>query len=274
MPMDILRSTGTALDAILAYKLQEVARARAETSLSVLENRAHAAPLARGFAAALDAVAANGENALICELKRKSPSAGEILPGANPVAIAREYEAGGAACLSVLTDTPSFGGRLEDLVAIRDAVGLPLLRKDFMVDPWQVMEARAHGADAILVILAAVDDGLARALCDTAQAYGMDVLAEVHDAHEMVRALKLPVTLIGVNNRNLKTMTTDLAVTETLSPLVPGNMALVAESGVSGEEDIQRLRQAGARRFLIGESLMKQDDRPAAVQRLRQAGSN
>lgn len=272
--MDILRSTGTALDAILAYKLKEVARAKAETSLSVLENRAHAAPPPRGFAAGLDRVVASGENALICELKRKSPSAGAILPDADPVAIAREYEAGGAACLSILTDTPSFGGQLQDLVAIRQAVNLPLLRKDFMVDPWQVIEARAHGADAILVILAAVDDDLAGALCDTAHAYGMDVLAEVHDAHELERALKLPVTLLGVNNRNLKTMTTDLAVTETLSPLVPANMALVAESGVSSQEDIQRLRNAGARRFLIGESLMKQHDRPAAVLRLRQAGSN
>lgn len=272
--MDILRSTGTALDAILGYKLEEVARAKAETSLSDMEDRAHAAPAPRGFAAALDTVAASGENALICELKRKSPSAGEILPGADPVAIAGEYEAGGAACLSILTDTPSFGGRLQDLVSIRGAVNLPILRKDFMVDPWQVIEARAHGADAILVILAAVDDGLARALCDTAHEYDMDVLAEVHDALEMERALALPVTLLGVNNRNLKTMTTDLAVTEALSPLVPGNMALVAESGISNEDDIERLRRAGARRFLIGESLMKQDNRPVAVRRLRRAGSN
>ncbi|MEO0784518.1 MAG: indole-3-glycerol phosphate synthase TrpC [Pseudomonadota bacterium] len=271
--MDILRSTGTALDAILAYKIEEVAQAKSATPLSLLKTRAAAAPHPRGFAASLDTVAATGENALICELKRKSPSAGEILPGANPAQIASEYEAGGAACLSVLTDGPSFGGSLSDLEAIRNAVALPLLRKDFMVDPWQVIEARAHGADAILVIMAAVDDGLAHALCDAALEYGMDVLAEVHDASELDRARALPVSLLGINNRNLKTMTTDLVVTESLAPMVPPDMALVAESGVSTPQDILRLRDAGARRFLIGESLMKRSDRVEAVQALRKAGT-
>ncbi|MEO1474344.1 MAG: indole-3-glycerol phosphate synthase TrpC [Pseudomonadota bacterium] len=272
--MDILRSTGTALDTILTYKLDEVARAKSATPLSLLKTQAESAPHPRGFVASLDTVAATGENALICELKRKSPSAGEILPGADPVAIATEYEAGGAACLSILTDGPSFGGNLEDLEAIRTAVALPLLRKDFMVDPWQVIEARAHGADAILVILAAVDDALAYALCDTAIEYGMDILAEVHNAHELHRARALPVRLMGVNNRNLKTMTTDLVVTETLAPLIPPDMALVSESGVADEADIIRLRDTGARRFLVGESLMKQPSRADTVQTLRKAGTN
>jgi len=271
--MDILRSTGTALDRILEYKLAEVAEAKVATPLSLLKARAEAAPHPRGFIASLDTVAATGENALICELKRKSPSAGEILPGADPVAIAGEYEAGGAACLSILTDGPSFGGSLSDLEAIRGAVALPLLRKDFMVDPWQVIEARAAGADAILVILAAVDDALAHALCDAAMALGMDVLAEVHDASELDRARALPVRLLGINNRNLKTMTTDLVVTETLAPMVPPDMSLVAESGVSTPGDIIRLREAGARRFLIGESLMKKDKRSNAVADLRRAGT-
>ncbi|MEM1150156.1 MAG: indole-3-glycerol phosphate synthase TrpC [Pseudomonadota bacterium] len=272
--MDILRGTGTALDAILHYKLEEVAERKSETARLTLEERAEAAGRPRGFAAALTRVAEDGENALICELKRRSPSAGEILPGADPVAIAQDYEAGGAACLSILTDGPSFGGSLEDLTAIRDAVALPLLRKDFMVDPWQVVEARAHGADAILVILAAVDDALALALCEQAKHYQMDVLVEVHDAHELDRALALPAELIGVNNRNLKTMTTDLAVTEALAPRVPETLSLVSESGVSSEADIIRLRTCGPRRFLIGESLMKQSDRKSAVKRLRLAGNN
>lgn len=263
----------TALDAIISYKIDEVARRKTEIRLSLLEARAQAAPHPRGFAASLAAVAASGENALICELKRKSPSAGEILPGADPIAIAAEYEAGGAACLSILTDGPSFGGSLADLDAARTAVALPLLRKDFMIDPWQVVEARAHGADAVLVILAAVDDVLAGELCAAAAIYGMDVLAEVHDCAELDRALRLPTDLIGVNNRNLKTMTTDLGVTEALAPRLPAGRALVSESGISQPADVERLRETGARRFLIGESLMKQVDRRAAVSALRRAGT-
>ncbi len=263
----------TALDTIIAYKRVEVEQRREAIAPSVLRARAQGAPYPRGFAAALNTIAATGENALICELKRKSPSAGEILPGADPVEIARQYEAGGAACLSVLTDGPSFGGSLDDLVAIRHGVALPVLRKDFMVDPWQVLEARAHGADAVLVIMAAVDDRLARALCEAAGEWGMDVLVEVHDARELDRALALPSALVGINNRNLATMTTDLGVTETLARAVPGDVALVSESGVRDAPDIIRLRETGARRFLIGESLMKQTNREHAVSQLRLAGT-
>lgn len=263
----------TALDRIIAYKRDEVAASKAATSARTLQDRAAAAPHPRGFAAALSAVAASGDNALICELKRKSPSAGDILPGADPVDIATEYELGGAACLSVLTDGPSFGGSLRDLDTIREAVALPILRKDFMIDPWQVIEARAHGADAILVIMAAVEDGMARSLTEVALAHGMDVLVEVHDQTELERAFDLPATLLGINNRNLKTMTTDLSVTEALSRLVPDSKDIISESGVSTPDDIIRLRGAGAQRFLIGESLMKQDNRKNAVEQLRKAGT-
>ena len=263
----------TALDQIISYKHEEVAARKAATPPRWLQDRAAAAPIPRGFAAALSVVAASGANGLICELKRKSPSAGDILPGADPVSIAVDYEAGGAACLSVLTDGPSFGGSLRDLDAIRDAVALPILRKDFMIDPWQVIEARAHGADAILVIMAALDDAMARELTDVALAHGMDVLVEVHDRAELERALDLPATLFGINNRNLKTMVTDLAVTETLAPLLPAGKALVSESGVSTPSDIVRLRETGAQRFLIGECLMKQDDRRGAVAALKNAGT-
>lgn len=263
----------TVLDDILTYKREEVAARKAEMSAGQMAARASAAPAPRGFAAALDAVAATGENALICELKRKSPSAGHILPGADPLAIAREYEAGGAACLSVLTDGPSFGGSLADLDAVRQATSLPLLRKDFMVDPWQVLEARAHGADAVLVIMAALDDALAQEIAQAALGHAMDVLVEVHDAGELERARRLPSGLIGVNNRNLRTMTTDLAVTETLAPHLPAGASLVAESGVRTPADISRLRRSGARRFLIGESLMSQADRAGAVNALRMAGT-
>ncbi|NBC19819.1 MAG: indole-3-glycerol phosphate synthase TrpC [Alphaproteobacteria bacterium] len=261
----------TALDRIISYKREEVSARKAGCPLAELEARAADRPPPRGFAAALDRVAMAGENALICELKRRSPSAGEILPGADPVEIARQYEAGGAACLSVLTDGPSFGGTLGDLDAIAAAVGLPLLRKDFMVDPWQVHEARAHGADAILVIMAAVNDAQAGLLVTLAVDLGMDVLVEVHDKDELGRALALPAGLVGINNRNLRTMTTDLAVTEALAPCLPAGRALVSESGVKTPADIIRLQAAGARRFLIGESLMTQTDREQAVAELRQA---
>ncbi|KCZ94388.1 indole-3-glycerol phosphate synthase TrpC [Hyphomonas johnsonii] len=262
----------TALDHIIAYKHDEVAALKRAETLDSLTRRAEAAGPVRGFAAAMDRIAATGENALICELKRKSPSAGEILPGADPVAIAGEYEAGGAACLSVLTDGPSFGGSLADFTAIRNAVSLPMLRKDFLVDPIQVAEARAYGADCILVILAAVDDSLARELSDCATGFGMDVLVETHDESELARALELPSPLIGINNRNLKRMITDLATTERLAPLVPGDRHIIAESGISTPEHVQRLRNVGARRFLIGESLMKVNTgRETAVTRLRRA---
>ncbi len=261
----------TALDNIIAYKHDEVAdlkQARSEQDL-LSEAEMQAAP--RGFAARLTSIASADENALICEMKRKSPSAGEILPGADPREIAAQYEAGGAACLSVLTDGPSFGGSLEDFAAIRSAVALPMLRKDFMIDPIQVIEARAHGADAILVILSSTDDALALALIQTAQDLGMDALIETHDAAEIERALRLPSPLIGINNRNLKIMQTDLATSERLAPLIPADRDYISESGISEPADISRLRKTGARRFLIGESLMKRADRSEHVRALRSA---
>lgn len=261
----------TALDRIIDYKHGEVAdlkRQRSEQDFIALAGD-QAPP--RGFATRLSAIANSDENALICEMKRKSPSAGDILPGANPADIAAQYEQGGAACLSVLTDGPSFGGSLEDFSAIRRAVSLPMLRKDFMIDTIQVAEARAHGADAVLVILSCTDDALALDLTQAALDLGMDALIETHDADEIERALKLPSPLIGINNRDLKIMQTDLATSERLSQLIPEDRHFVSESGISEPEDISRLRKTGARRFLIGESLMKRADRMAHVQTLRQA---
>lgn len=260
-----------ALTPILAYKHDEVAALKARTSLDALHARAQTQAAPRGFATALTATAARGDNALICELKRKSPSAGEILPGADPVEIAREYETGGATCLSILTDGPSFGGALSDLEAIRAGVSLPLLRKDFMVDPIQIVEARAHGADAILIIMAALTDDQAHEFEDTAHALNMDALIEVHNEAELERALKLKSSLLGINNRDLTRMVTDLSVTERLSPLIPAEKHLVSESGVKTPADISRLRKTGAKRFLIGESLMKQVKRAESVRALTSA---
>ena len=264
----------TALDLIIDYKRDEVAALKRAESFASLARAASETSPVRGFAAAMSAIAASDENALICELKRKSPSAGEILPGADPVAIASEYEAGGAACLSILTDGPSFGGSLADFAAIRGAVSLPMLRKDFLIDPIQVAESRAHGADCILIILSAVDDALAAELHDAATGFGMDVLIETHDEAELERALRLASPLIGINNRDLKRMVTDLSTTERLAPRVPAGRHIIAESGISIPEHIIRLRATGARRFLIGESLMKMNDRrKTAVTALRQACS-
>ncbi|MEM7458159.1 MAG: indole-3-glycerol phosphate synthase TrpC [Pseudomonadota bacterium] len=261
----------TALDRIIAYKQDEVATLKqAQTEQDFLSRAGDQSP-PRGFAARLSEIAALDENALICEMKRKSPSAGEILPDAVPSEIAAQYERGGAACLSVLTDGPSFGGSLEDFSAIRRAVSLPMLRKDFMIDTIQVAEARAHGADAVLVILSCTDDALALDLTQAALDLGMDVLIETHDAAEIDRALKLPSPLIGINNRDLKIMQTDLATSEHLSQLLPDDRQFVSESGISEPEDIIRLRKIGAHRFLIGESLMKRPDRMQHVQTLRQA---
>ena len=262
----------TALDRIIAYKKDEVRALKAARSLSSLEAAAHSASPVRGFARALDTVADAGRNALICEIKRKSPSAGEILPGADPVEIARDYERGGAACLSVLTDMPSFGGTLEDFEAIRAAVAMPMLRKDFMIDPMQIVESRAYGADCILIIMSAVGDGLAKELHDCATGLGMDVLIETHDEAELERALRLPSPLIGVNNRDLKKMVTDLTTTERLAPMLPPGRQLISESGIADPESIRRLRKVGSRRFLIGEWLMKQGAlRSQQVERLKLA---
>ncbi|WOR16088.1 indole-3-glycerol phosphate synthase TrpC [Hyphomonas sp. FCG-A18] len=261
----------TALDKIIEYKRDEVAALKRARSTSDLLAAAHAQDVPRGFAAALSHVVETGENALICEMKRKSPSAGEILPGADPSEIAVQYETGGAACLSVLTDGPSFGGSPADFATIRNAVSIPMLRKDFMIDTAQVVEARAMGADAVLVILSCADDALALDLIQTAIDLGMDSLIETHDEVEVERALALPSSLIGVNNRDLKIMKTDLATSERLAPMIPAGRDFISESGISDPEDIVRLRECGARRFLIGESLMKRTDRQAHVARLRSA---
>ncbi len=263
----------TALDSIIAYKKTEVDRLKALWTVSGLLDAAKAMPPPRGFAAAMGEIVVRNENALICELKRKSPSAGEILPGADPVEIALDYEAGGAACLSVLTDGPSFGGSLDDFSAIRQAVRLPMLRKDFMIDPIQIAESRAHGADCILVIMAAVDDAVAADLTAMALSLKMDVLVEIHDEAELERALGLPTPLIGVNNRDLKRMVTDLATSERLAPSVPPGRVMISESGLSEPADLARLRSFGICRFLIGESLMRQGKmRRQTVHDLRMAG--
>ncbi|RYG31929.1 MAG: indole-3-glycerol phosphate synthase TrpC [Burkholderiales bacterium] len=248
------------LKAIIAYKYDEVAKLKQQRSLDSLEADAKAASKPRGFADALLRIAAEDGNALICEVKRKSPSAGDISPGRDQIAVARDYEIGGAACISVLTDGPSFGGSLNDMISVRDAISLPVLRKDFMVDPIQVIEARAAGADAILIIMAAVDDALAGELHATADRLGMSVLLEAHDEAELVRALGLPSPLLGVNNRDLRTFTTDLAVTERLADILPPGKLLISESGVRSAADISRLRTCGARGFLIGETLMRAEN--------------
>lgn len=261
----------TALDRILEYKADEVRSLKQEHTFSSLHADAKAQSVPRGFAAALSAIANSDANALICEIKRKSPSAGDILAGANAADIALDYQVGGAACLSVLTDGPSFGGTLADFADIRAAVTLPMLRKDFMIDPLQIVESRAHGADCILIILSAVDDACARELYHAAHDLGMDVLLETHDEAELERALRLPSPLIGVNNRDLKRMVTDLGTSERLAPLLPPERHAISESGISDPAHVQRLRSFGIRRFLIGESLMKRGDRSDFTKALRNA---
>ena len=258
------------LKTIIDYKRDEVAKLKRERSIDALEADAKIASKPRGFAEALLAIAKADGNALICEVKRKSPSAGDISPGRDQVAVARDYEAGGAACISVLTDGPSFGGSLEDMVSVRSAISIPVLRKDFMIDPIQVVEARAAGADAILIIMAAVDDALANELHATADQLGMSVLLEAHDEAELVRALGLPSPLMGVNNRDLRTFTTDLGVTERLADMTPPSKLLISESGVRTASDIARLRLCGARGFLVGESLMRAENPVESVRSLAQ----
>ena len=258
------------LSRIAAYKRDEVAARRAKISDTELDFRVETQGPPRGFAASLRARAnaSPAGLALIAEIKKASPSKGVIREDFDPPALAQAYEDGGATCLSVLTDGPSFQGDDAYLVAARGAIQLPALRKEFLVDPWQVAESRALGADAILVILAMVDDALAAQLILQAGRYGMDALVEVHDADEMRRAASLGADLIGINNRDLKTFVVDLAVTESLIPLAPSHALLVTESGIFTPEDVRRLRAAGASAMLVGEGLMRQDDVADATRRL------
>jgi indole-3-glycerol phosphate synthase len=253
---------------ICAEKRAHVSHAKATRSQAQLLADISQAPPARKFAAALERHLGEGRYGLIAEIKKASPSAGLIRDDFEPRALARAYAVGGASCLSVLTDAPYFQGSDEDLKAARESVGLPVLRKDFILDSYQVLESRLIGADCILLIMAALSDAEAAELAAAATELGLDVLAEIHDATELDRALRLPVRLIGINNRDLKTLETDLRTAETLAPEVPGDRIVVAESGIRRTADLDRLAAAGARCFLVGESLLREPDVSAATRRL------
>lgn len=257
----------TILDEIIAYKKDEVAKAKAATTLSALEALARETAPPRGFEDALRK-RADESFALIAEIKKASPSKGLIRANFDPAALAAAYEKGGATCLSVLTDFPSFQGSPVFLRQAREQVPLPIIRKDFMIDPYQVAEARAWGADCILLIMACLSDEAAHELSAAAQHYGLDVLIETHDEIEVERALMTGPGMIGVNNRNLKTFATDISTTARLAPLVPVDRLLVSESGINRHADLVRLQATGAKAFLVGESLMREDNVEAATRAL------
>lgn len=260
--------SGDTLDKIVADKRQHVAGRMSQRPLRMVEGLARDTDSPRGFAKALKAAIAAGRYGLIAEIKKASPSKGLIRADFDPPALATAYERGGATCLSVLTDEPYFQGKDEFVRQARNATKLPVLRKDFMIDPYQVAEARALGADCILLIMACLDDYTAGELTKLSHKWGMDVLVEVHDAAELERALKIDSDLIGVNNRNLKTLKVDLATTEQLAPMVPKDRVLVAESGLGSPADLARMAKVGAQAFLIGESFMRQPDVEVAVREM------
>jgi indole-3-glycerol phosphate synthase len=253
---------------ICENKRAHVAIQKLKHPLSEIEKLAKSTDKTRGFSNKINLKIQNGDFALIAEIKKASPSKGLIRPDFNPIQIAQAYESGGASCISVLTDQPYFQGKDSDLVEARNSVSLPALRKDFIIDQYQIPESRYLGADCILLIIAALDGQRANELASAAHEWGMDVLVEVHDQDELERALLIDSDLIGINNRNLKTLKVDLSTTELLAPLVPSDRVLISESGLFTNKDLIRMSEVGAKSFLIGESLMRQDNINKAVKKL------